>query len=202
MLSRGSSDAGTRLRRAKSASSVQQRRAQPFAAEKIDPHTAKVHALVAAHRAMERSSGRASEELRRADSNASRNTQHTTPGLQNIRFHASTELRNQRPFLQSRTSNIASTLRLPKDNNLIDDYASSYGTTENYGAEPSSYRRLRKARSMLTPRKQMTSPAPPPYRTPVGIRDGQKLRKARSTIGTESNGLRLGLKKSMLEVRD
>ena len=201
MLSRGSSDAGTRLRRAKSASSVQQRRAQPFAAEKIDPHTAKVHALVAAHRAMERSSGRASEELRRADSNASRNTQHTTPGLQNIRFHASTELRNQRPFLQSRTSNIASTLRLPKDNNLIDDYASSYGTTENYGAEPSSYRKLRKARSMLTPRKQMTSPAPPPYRTPVGIRDGQKLRKARSTIGTESNGLRLGLEKSMSFIR-
>ena len=201
MLSRGSSDAGTRLRRAKSASSVQQRRAQPLAADPVDPHTAQVHALVAAHRAMERSSERASEELRRADSNASRNAQRTTPGLQNVRFHASTELRNQRPFLQSRTSNIASTLRIPNDNTTIDDYASSYGTAENYGAEPSSYRRLRKARSMLTPRKQMMSPAPPPYRTPVGVRNGPKLRKARSTIGTESHGLRLGLKKSMSFIR-
>lgn len=201
MLSRGNSDAGTRLRRAKSASSVQQRRAQPLPAEPIDPHIAHVHALVAAHRAMERSSERASEEMRRADSNASRNTQRTTPRSQNIRFHDTTEFRNKRPFLQSRTSNIACTLRIPSENTAIDDHTSSYGTTENYGAEPSSYRRLRKARSMLTPRKQMMSPAPPPYPTPMSTGSGPALRKVKSTIGTEAQGLKLGLKKSMSFIR-
>lgn len=195
MLSRGSSDAGTRLRRAKSASSVQQRRAQPLVADPLDPHTAKVHALVAAHRAMERSSERASEELRRADSNA---TPGTTPRSRNIRFHASTEL-NQRPLLQSRTSNIASTLRIPNENNTVDDYASTYGTSENYGAEPSSYRRLRKARSLLTPRKHMMSPAPPAYETPTNTTP--TLRNVRSTIGSEGNGLRGSLKRSISFLR-
>ena len=198
MLSRGSSDAGTRLRRAKSASSVQQRRAQPLIADPIDPRTAKVHALVAAHRAMGRSSERASEELRRADSNASRNTPSTTPGSRNIRFHASTEL-NQRPLLHSQISNIASTLLIPNDNNTIDDYASSYDTSENYGEDPSSYRRLRKARSMLTPRKKMMSPAPPAHQTPTSTTP--TLRNVRSTVGSEGHSLRRGLKRSMSFLR-
>jgi hypothetical protein len=201
MLSRGNGDAGNRLRRAKSASSVQQRRAQPLIADPIDPHTAQVHAIVAAHRAMGRSSERASEELRRGDSNASRNSQRTTPRSRNIRFHASTELPSQRPFLQSRTSNIASTLRIPNDTANVDDYASSYGTAENYRAEPSSYRRLRKARSLLTPRKQMMSPAPPPYLTPMSTGSDPALRKVKSTIGTEAHGLKIGLKKSMSFIR-
>ncbi len=199
MLSRGSSDAGNRLRRAKSASSVQQRRAQPLLADAIDPHTAQVHALVAAHRAMGRSSERASEELRRADSNASRNIQGATPRLHNIRFDASTELRNQRPLLQPRTSNIASTLRIPNDTTVIDEYASSYGTTENYGAEPSSFRRLRKARSLLTPRKQMMSPAPPAYQTPEST--APTLRRVKSTVAKNHHGLKRGLKRSMSFLR-
>lgn len=150
---------------------------------------------------MGRSSERASEDLKRTDSSASRHAQRTKARSQNIRFHASAEIRDQRPFLQSRTSNIASTLCIPNETTPIDDYTSSYGTTENYGAEPSSYRRLRKARSMLTPRKQMTSTAPPPYRTPMSADNAATLRKVKSTISAERNGLRLGLKKSMSFIR-
>lgn len=47
----------------------------------------------------------------------------------------------------------------------------------------------------------MMSPAPPPYLTPMSSGSGPALRKAKSIIGTEAHGLKLGLKRSMSFLR-
>ncbi|KAK5086217.1 hypothetical protein LTR70_000003 [Exophiala xenobiotica] len=58
-----------RIRRSKSATSVKERRKHPIASEPIDPESARLQALIAAHRAMDRSRGSSEANLyRRASS--------------------------------------------------------------------------------------------------------------------------------------
>ncbi|KAF1999029.1 hypothetical protein P154DRAFT_238975 [Amniculicola lignicola CBS 123094] len=96
MLARGSSDAGTRLRRSKSTSTVHTVHRQPHAApEPLDPHVAQQHAIAAAttayvnahgNAAVERATHRSSE-LPRTKSNASRKSQgsHFPPRESSVR---------------------------------------------------------------------------------------------------------------------
>ncbi|KAI9843277.1 MAG: hypothetical protein M1837_006492 [Sclerophora amabilis] len=98
MLSRKTSNASGRLRRAKSNSSVNSRRRSPTKSESIDPVEAHQHALAAASLAYERSSGRETyvmgggSGLRRHDSKGSMQTatSHPLPRKQSIRFSGPT----------------------------------------------------------------------------------------------------------------
>jgi hypothetical protein len=210
MIPSSGGDTSNRLRRAKSASSVQQHRQHPLQLESTDPH-----AIVAAYRAMERSSERASDELRRSESRASKSRAagqgFKNPAL-NVRFSPAHGMRGQQSSLQPRTHaspSIASPHDIPTEasNTDVDDsqYASSltniseFGRTENYGAEPSSYRRLRKAKSMLTPRRRaMSNQGPAP---PIGPAASKRLRNVSSSLVLAERGFKVGLKRSISFLR-
>lgn len=180
MLSRSSSDASSRpyvyFHRSKSASSVQERKKHPLIGEPIDPETAKLYALIAAHRAMERSSTRTSEDgphsgSTRAETGFRRSCNaRVRNGCEHVRFSPGRGLNKPRLALQptsvqQSTPSIASSApQAPTElsHTYVEEYqyqpsalASEFGRipSENYGAVPSSYRKLRKSRSMLAPRK-------------------------------------------------
>jgi hypothetical protein len=207
MLSRGASDASTRLRRSKSSASVNRRRNRPPVKETIDPDTARRDAVTAAYIAMDRASERASAELRRSaelsrnQSNASGKGTGVTPRSQNIRFRDTVEPRQQRSTLQSKTSTATSSVNMPGSNSYLQlskngcgPAINEFGIADGYGSAPSSYRRLRKSKSMLTPRKggpsipDLSSQSPGTPRT---------LRNVKSSLSDREHGLRLGLKRSM-----
>ena len=187
MLERSGSDAGpktyTRLHRSRSVVSVQERRRNPIVLEPLDPDTAHVHALVAAHRAMERSTGRTSSDLRRSGSSASKNnprramtdrvpwsearynrsTYQTSRDLHQQDIHVSSS--EQRTIRRTQSSLAPEAPHPPSE--VSDTFVEQYTwspmrgreieqriPSENYGAQPSSFRRLRKARSLLTPQKK------------------------------------------------
>lgn len=205
MLSRGASDASTRLRRSKSSASVNRRRNAPFVRDTIDPETARQHAMTAANIAMDRANERASAEARRSaelsrnQSNASRTATGATPRSQNIRFCGGVELRPQRSTLQSQAPSAASSSVYKPHGNSHSKTSKAgngpplneFGVADGYGSTPSSYRRLRKTKSMLTPRKsgpsgkELSSQSPGTPRT------------VKSSSSDHNNGLRLGLKRSM-----
>lgn len=207
MLSRGASSSSTGLRRSKSSASVNRRRHEPLAKENIDPETARQHALTAAHIAMGRARERASTEIKRStelsrsNSNVSRNGVAATPRSQNIRFCDAVEPRRQRSTLQAKPPTVASSVHMPGSNSYSQllnvghgPPLNEFGVADGYGSTPSSYRRLRKSKSMLTPRKgvrsiqDLTSHSPGTPRT---------LRNVKSSFGSHEHGLRLGLKRSM-----
>ena len=140
-----------KLHRSKSTSSVKERRKHPLPTTHQDADTSRVHALIAAHRAMDRSQTRSSTALYRTDSSASRRSNDTTQKLQ---FSPATQLRRQRSVLQSKAPHLAAALQLPQDTRVwlgsTETDASEFGTlSETYGAEPSSYRRLRRTKSLM-----------------------------------------------------
>ncbi|ERF70066.1 hypothetical protein EPUS_00253 [Endocarpon pusillum Z07020] len=204
MLSRGASDASTRLRRAKSSASVNGRRHAPFVRDTIDPEIARQHAMTAANIAMDRANERASAEARRSaelsrnQSNASRTATGATPRSSNVRFCGGVPLRSQRSTLQSQAPSTASSVYMPHSNSHSKTSKAGngpplneFGVVDGYGSTPSSYRRLRKTKSMLTPRKcgpgvkELSSQSPGTPRT------------VKSASSDHNNGLRLGLKRSM-----
>jgi hypothetical protein len=206
MLSRGASDASARLRRSKSSTSVKQRRCPPLVQENVDPEKARQHALAAAHIAMDRANERASAEMKRSaelsrnQSNASR-ARGATPRSQNIRFCDTGGPRLQRTTLQSKTSTAATSLSGPASNSYSQlsnggngPPLNDFGVVDGYGSIPSSYRRLRKTKSMLTPRHHGNSVHDLSPQSPGTPRT---LRTAKTSLGGHDNGLRLGLKRSM-----
>jgi hypothetical protein len=147
---------------------------------------------------------RRSAELARCDSNAGRSGNLTSTRSQTLNFSPASELRRQRSILQSKGSSIDSLSHKPSENpyEALSHYTapppSELGALDKYGSEPSSYRKLRKAKSVLTPRKRamslhnMSSCSPSSART---------LQNMKSSLGDAEQGLRLGLKRSMSFLR-
>ncbi len=213
MLSRTGSDASARLTRSKSATSVKQRRKDPIPQESVDPRTARIHAHTAASiamgRAIERSSDemRRSAELSRSGSDASRAGKRATNRGQNIHFSGAAELRRQRSLLQTRTSNIASTLQMPGEHPYRDTFQYTvspppeYAILDGYGSEPSSYRRLRKAKSSLSPRQRAQSLHNMSSFASCSPASARTLRNVKSSLGDAEQGLKHGLKRSISYLR-
>ena len=209
MLARAGSDASTHLRRTKSATSVKQRRHEHLIQEPLNPETARIHALTAAHIAMGLASERASIEMRRSadparfDSNAGRSGHCAAARSQPIRSSPASELRRQRSILQSKGSSIVLSSHNPTENPYPDlSYYTAHPPSElgatGYGSEPSSYRRLRKVKSVVTPRK----PAMGLHnRSSCSPSSGRTLQNAKSSVGDAEKGLKLGLKRSMSFLR-
>lgn len=145
------------IRRSKSSTSVKERQKHPIALAPQDPESARVHALIAAHRAMDRSLVSTSEDLHRSDSSKSNqsarfaHTYHTeiaTPAAQ---------LRHQRSILQATTPSLATSLPDPDGTTSARHGPPSltYATMSEFGSsfdgEKSSYRRLRQVRSVMNP---------------------------------------------------
>lgn len=196
MLSRSGVDASNSLQRSKSAASVKERRKHPLTAGSIDPDIAKVHALIAAHRAFDGSRERTSTSLTQSESSISQRS-HASPA-----FH----LQRQRSTLQTRVPKLANTLQVPGAQGVKNSRSDSFSCTtefgsqnETYGAEPSSYRRLRSSRSSLTPLRQSRRPEVVTSETPFS--QARTLRSAASTMTLRSPGFRLRLKRSINRLR-
>lgn len=150
----------SQLHRSRSTTSVKERRKNPIPASPQNADEAKAHALIAAHRAMGRSQSRSSAPLHRADSGISRRSNET---VQQVQFSPATQLRRQRSVLQSKAPHLAAALQVPYQSRSGPNYTESdlteFGPVgETYGAEPSSYRRIRRTKSLLTPRRRLLSP--------------------------------------------
>ena len=155
---------------------------------------------------MGRASRRASVELRRSaelaklDCNTSRSNNTITPTSQNIRFSAAVELRRQRSVLQAKEPGIAAAVLTPNKHSFGDlssyivSPPSEFSLPEGCRSEPSSYRRLRKAKSLLTPRKRAMSAqhqascSPSPTQTVLNMNDQPR---------NAENGLSIGLRRSI-----
>ncbi|KAL9108971.1 MAG: hypothetical protein Q9227_006367 [Pyrenula ochraceoflavens] len=212
MLSRRNSDTETRLRRARSSASVNRRRSIHSISESIDPETSQQHALVAAQIAMERAHGRASTEmgrphsLSRADSHASRCSARNTPRGAGVRLAETSELHRQRSVLQNKSADSAPPYNLAPARSSqypsaisITHSANEYALPEQYGAQPSSYRKLRKARSMFTPGSRAFGHQP---FTPRSIASRMSLH-SESRFDSESHGsLKNGLRRSVSFLRN
>ena len=196
MLSRGNSTASTRLRRAKSASSVHTRQAVPLESRPIDPETARHHALTAANIAFDRgqergpplkeveydSSGR--EITSKSDQKLGRkhSVRFTGPTAVPMRQRsitrreapAHTTSSRLAPQINCRSSSVRKSESLFTDmprsgQDYIEDGVSSI---------PSSYRRIRKSKSMYTSRKAPSiifTNGTPPTKARHSISNDQRL---------------------------
>ena len=159
MLSQFDNDTHNRVRRSKSASSVKERRKTPIISEPLNPEVGRVHAIIAAHRAMDRSrgSGSASDELHRSGSSASKRSTRLVHTRNAGPEHAPVGLRRQRSHLEARPTQLVSSLPLPSRNDQARGFGSDHSQMPlsefgaNFDGEPSSYRKLRKAKSVLNP---------------------------------------------------
>jgi hypothetical protein len=211
MLSRAGSDAGSHLRRTKSAASVKQRRIEQLTQDPVNPDTACIHAVTAAHIAMDRATERTSIEMRRSadlakcDGNTNRPSNRPTARSQTLLFSPACELRRQRSILQSKGPSIASSCRNPNDHFGADlsHYAapplSELGIMDRRDSEPSSYRKLRQVKLVITPRKHAMSMYNTSSCSLSLARTGQNVN---TSLGEAEQGLKLGLKRSMSFLRD
>ena len=172
MLSRGNSTAGNRLRKAKSASSVQTYRPAPIDVPSQDPGLAYEHALTAASVAFEHANGRT---VKRTSTEGDAGSNLDGEGLlkhrRSIRFTGPSAVSvNQRSITrrsaanqQSPTWNLHSTrsqysMREPSPRTSDSFVSSSADQNAEYverrvSSIPSSYRKLRKTRSMMNTSK-------------------------------------------------
>ncbi|KAK2766135.1 hypothetical protein FQN54_007651 [Arachnomyces sp. PD_36] len=165
MLSRSSSDANFGLRRAKSSSSVQRRRNATVEREPSNPEVTRQHALTAASRAMQRAEERSSTESRgsydipRNDSRVS--GRHFPPRPQSIRFIDNEgsigpgSIRYLSPAPPPSTANsVINDVPTPETVRGLPQI-SELGTIEDgIASTPSSYRKLRRAKSMFSTRQR------------------------------------------------
>jgi len=211
MLSRAGSDAGAHLRRTKSAASVKQRRIEQLTQDSVNPDTARIHAVTAAHIAMGRATERTSIEMRRSadlakcDSNTNKPSNHPTAQSQPLLFSPASELRRQRSILQSKGPSIVSSCHNPNDHFDADlprctaPPLSELGIMDRHGSEPSSYRKLRQVKSVITPRKRAMNIYNTSSCSPSSARIVQNVN---TSLGEAERGLKLGLKRSMSFLRD
>lgn len=167
MLSRGNSGAATRLRRAKSASSVQAYR--PTSSDiVVDPETAYQHALAAASVAFEQANGRevksksSREHITRQALKDRQSVRFTGPSALPLKQRSITrrDAADYRSSLErSRTIPHAQHSRREPSIRTSDSFVTALPEqNEEYVEQrvssiPSSYRRLRKAKSMVNPDK-------------------------------------------------
>ena len=175
MLSRGNSNAATRLRRAKSASSVQSYRPASSDTTTVDPETAYQHALAAASVAFEQAHGRdlktrtAGED---ADVASNDRKGRALKHRQSIRFTGPSAMsanpksitRNQATdYDRFKSSSHAQRSRQEPSLRTSDSFVTALPEqSEEYierrvSSLPSSYRRLRKTKSMVNPSKGSSS---------------------------------------------
>lgn len=180
----------SKLHRSKSNTSVKERRKHPIPSEPQDPESSRVHALIAAHRAMDRSQSRSSGEIQRTDSSST--VKH------HVQFSPATQLRKQRSVLQSKAPHLAAALSVPEAARTMQIYPeagiSEFGSvSEPFSDEPSSYRKVRRTKSMLTPRRRLFTPSSP--HTPLS--QAPTLRHTASNSNINLDGAtesRLGLR--------
>lgn len=159
MLSQFNNESQNRIRRSKSATSVKERRKHPIVSVPQDPESARVHAVIAAHRAMDRSRASTSDNLHRSDSSTSKqstkqlHTHHSEPAT------PAAQLRRQRSILQTTTPSLVHSLPRAGGELLARGGPPSFMNTTmsefggSFEGDRSSYRRLRKARSVLSPNR-------------------------------------------------
>lgn len=129
----------------------------PVLPEPLNPESARVHALIAARRAMDRSSGSTSEDFQRSDSSAGKRPALLPKAGDAFNESPATQLHRQRSILQANSPGLASPLPI-LDGRVSEregQFACNQTTTTEFGGsfngEPSSYRRLQRARSVLNP---------------------------------------------------
>ncbi|KAL1967719.1 hypothetical protein VTN77DRAFT_2976 [Rasamsonia byssochlamydoides] len=159
------SDTGYRLRRAKSAPSVQKRRQAPLPPEPLDPEVAKRHAMAAASHAMAQARERSSHGSRGSGDQ---------PGGDEKPAHFSIPQRRRpsgirftdddRPVSQMSVASISTPAPRAVNHSSENDPSVDLPSIREFqGLEcetPSSYRRLRKARSMFSTRHRGGTVAP------------------------------------------
>lgn len=201
MISRASYDVEGRLRRAKSASSVRKRRQAPPLPEPLDPETARQHAMAAASRAMLRASERSSLESRGSYDYFGGNEKPSGfPDPQrrrppSIRFadddcsisQISVTLSPSAP--PSNAVDEKHTSPLPGNLPPISEFQ---GLDGGDSSVPSSYRRLRKAKSMFSTRHR----APNTYGASIGLEYNTRMRGP-----SEENRSPMTLRRSMSFLR-
>ena len=146
---------------------------------------------------------RRSADLARCDANAGRSANRKPARSQPIHFSPASELRRQRSILQSKASSIVPSSQNPMQSPHVD--LSQYTVpppyelvVTGYGSEPSSYRKIRKVKSVLTPRKRATSMHNMSSCSPYSART---LRNMKSSLGDAEQGLKLGLRRSISFLR-
>ncbi|KAI9715090.1 MAG: hypothetical protein M1812_006208 [Candelaria pacifica] len=180
MLSRGTSNASARLRRAKSTSSA--RNQSPSKQEPIDPEVARRHALAAANFAFEQAAGRrankiSSEEGLQARQSMDDQREAFLSRRQSVHFTRPSQFArtqqlnrhdksNKTPSKTNASDNAnfatsGQRLRSESSGEKAESSSTVSGLLEQYltpvddiASAPSSYRRLKKAKSMYTPREQ------------------------------------------------
>ncbi|KAJ9221718.1 hypothetical protein DTO027B5_8691 [Paecilomyces variotii] len=158
MTTRASHDARGRLRRAKSTSSVQKRRQIPPLPEPLDPVTAKHHAMVAASRAFQRASERSSGDSRGSCDYTNGNEaiaftqRHRPPSIRFAdegRSVSQMSIASISPSIPFTAGSVADGTTSPS---ILPPISEFQGLDGGDSSVPSSYRRLRKAKSMFSTR--------------------------------------------------
>ncbi|KAI4157667.1 MAG: hypothetical protein L6R39_000617 [Caloplaca ligustica] len=178
MLSRGNSEASARLRRAKSSTSIKARRPLSSEPSVLDPFAAKEYALAAASHAFGRATtsdltSRASQYF--ATSHRTSDSERPLTRSKSIRFAGPTALpgreqpitMREAPAIRSDGETHRTSLHpdFRRNNSSIqgdDAFMTALPSHTEYvethpASQPSSYRRLRKSKSMFTPRALSTS---------------------------------------------
>ncbi|OJD18204.1 hypothetical protein AJ78_01762 [Emergomyces pasteurianus Ep9510] len=213
MVSRASSSAVSTLKRAKSTSSVKSCRHIPPVPELINPQTVNHHAMAAASIAMKRSNHRSSMDLR-GSCNASRSGESEADRFsfrsskaRSIHFTTGENVgaQSQRPFIKC-PSSITSpsgheTVRNdPAFNAAVEELTPRMsefsGIGDSISSAPSSYRKLRKAKSMFSTRKRAMKSSDSSYSPFRSYGDSESpemghlsratLRRSKSFFGTET----------------
>lgn len=172
MLSRGNSDAATRLRRAKSTSSVKSYRPATSDSNPIDPEVAHKQAVVAASRAYEDAHGRGSPQKKALDGKDAARSNDTGQRLgrrQSVRFTGPSAVTTKQRSITRRQAPESAAAR-PKLHGAVsfdrgpdiltqdsDGLITASHTTEyverRVSSTPSSYKKIRKTKSMFNPAK-------------------------------------------------
>lgn len=166
MNTRISYDTKGRLRRAKSTSSVQRRRQIPPVPEPLDPVTAKHHALAAASRAFQRASERSSADSRGSFDYMNGNeanvfSQRRRPP--SIRFSdggrsaSQMSMSSTSPSVPFTAGSVMEDTNSPTSPSILPPISEFQGPDGGDSSVPSSYRRLRKAKSMFSTRHRTSN---------------------------------------------
>lgn len=193
MSTRPQAVSSSHLRRSKSSTSVQDRKRHPRIADPIDPAQAKTHALIAAHRAMNRSSGAAPDDRPQTQTASSR-----ARGVHSSAVSLQPRRSSLLPRSAERASFLPPTLLSSTDMGDLPPYTEAGllpDSGESYGAEPSSYRKLRKAKSMLEPAKKWRQAHSLGSHSPITV--CRTLRHTTSHNDLDGLGLKVRLKKSI-----
>ncbi|KAI9761185.1 MAG: hypothetical protein M1835_008220 [Candelina submexicana] len=179
MLSRGTSNASTRLRRAKSTSSA--RNQSPSKQEPIDPEVARQHALAAANHAFEQAAGRrvnkhGNENGLQGKQSMDAQREALLSRRESVHFTRASQIARTQPLKPHERSNIPwsktkgaddahlittsqqlrpeVTIEKAESNSTVSGLLEQYLTpVDDIASAPSSYRKLKKAKSMYTPRE-------------------------------------------------